>query len=136
MGCSVTPSTLLEAIGEALGTGAEVITRQEARADVFDLLGRPVARDLKPEGAGLEAGHFDVVLTDVNMPKLNGYELAKELRRQGCSIPIIGATANAMRGEEELCLAAGMNRCLVKPFALQALFNCLAPYQGITREAL
>ena len=53
-----------------------------------------------------------------------------------CLAPIIGATANAMRGEEELCLAAGMNRCLVKPFALQALFNCLAPYQGITREAL
>ncbi|EPN6727965.1 ATP-binding protein [Pseudomonas sp. GD03817] len=81
-------------------------------------------------------GRFDVVLSDVNMPRMNGYALARELRRQGCLAPIIGATANAMRGEEELCLAAGMNRCLVKPFALQALFNCLAPYQGITREAL
>lgn len=81
-------------------------------------------------------GHFDVVLTDVNMPKLNGYELAKELRRQGCSIPIIGATANAMRGEEELCLAAGMNHCLVKPFALRALFNYLAPYERAPHEVL
>ncbi|MEG0861440.1 MAG: ATP-binding protein [Pseudomonas sp.] len=81
-------------------------------------------------------GQFDVVLSDVNMPRMNGYALARELRRQGCTTPIVGATANAMRGEEELCLAAGMNRCLVKPFALQALFNCLAPYQGSTREAL
>ncbi|WP_433886394.1 ATP-binding protein [Pseudomonas vranovensis] len=93
-------------------------------------------------GDGIEAlqlwksGHFDVVLTDVNMPKLNGYELARELRRQGCSIPIIGATANAMRGEAELCLAAGMNHCLVKPFALRALFNYLAPYQETSNEAL
>src|SRR5471032_12604 len=81
------------------------------------------------------AGNFDVVLTDVNMPHINGYELARELRRQGCPLPIIGATANAMRGEADLCLAAGMNHCLVKPFALRALFNSLAPYARITHEA-
>ncbi|MEO8489982.1 ATP-binding protein [Pseudomonas sp.] len=81
------------------------------------------------------AGQFDVVLTDVNMPRINGYELARELRRQGCPLPIIGATANAMRGEADLCLAAGMNHCLVKPFALRALFNSLAPYARITHEA-
>jgi len=81
-------------------------------------------------------GAFDIVLTDVNMPKVNGYELTRELRRQGCSIPIIGATANALRGEEELCLAAGMNHCLVKPFVLRALFNYLAPYERALHEAL
>ncbi|MCK3865377.1 ATP-binding protein [Pseudomonas sp. B329] len=81
------------------------------------------------------ASNFDVVLTDVNMPHINGYELARELRRQGCPLPIIGATANAMRGEADLCLAAGMNHCLVKPFALRALFNSLAPYARITHEA-
>ncbi|NNA56109.1 ATP-binding protein [Pseudomonas koreensis] len=75
-----------------------------------------------------KTGTFDVVLSDVNMPKLNGYELAKELRRLGYVQPIIGATANAMRGEEALCLEAGMDHCLVKPFALRALFNCLLPY--------
>jgi two-component system capsular synthesis sensor histidine kinase RcsC len=67
---------------------------------------------------------------------MNGYELAKELRRRGCTVPIIGATANAMRGEEEQCLAAGMNHCLVKPFALRALFNYLAPYERAKNEAL
>ncbi|NYH11654.1 ATP-binding protein [Pseudomonas moraviensis] len=79
---------------------------------------------------------FDIVLSDVNMPRLNGYELARELRRQGCTTPIIGATANAMHGEEALCLAAGMNHCLVKPFTLRALFNYLAPYERAAHEAV
>jgi two-component system capsular synthesis sensor histidine kinase RcsC len=81
-------------------------------------------------------GAFDIVLTDVNMPRLNGYELAEALRRQGCTTPIIGATANAMRGEDALCLAAGMNHCLVKPFTLRALFAVLAPYERVAHEAL
>lgn len=84
----------------------------------------------------LKNGNFDVVLTDVNMPTVNGYELARELRRQGCVLPIIGATANAMRGEEELCLAAGMNHCLVKPLALRTLFHCLASYKSTAHETL
>ncbi|EJM84456.1 ATP-binding protein [Pseudomonas sp. GM67] len=79
-------------------------------------------------------GRFDMILSDVNMPRKNGYELARELRRMGCNVPIIGATANAMRGEEALCLAAGMNHCLVKPFTLQALHNQLAPYERTSNE--
>lgn len=68
---------------------------------------------------------FDVVLTDINMPNMNGYELTAELRRQGFRQPIIGATANAMREERERCMSAGMNDCLVKPVDLNALQNCL-----------
>ncbi|CAI8823429.1 MULTISPECIES: ATP-binding protein [Pseudomonas] len=81
-----------------------------------------------------QANTFDVVLSDVNMPRLNGYELAKALRRLGCTTPIIGATANALRGEEALCLAAGMNHCLIKPFTLRALSIVLAPYQRVAHE--
>ena len=81
-------------------------------------------------------GTFDVVLTDINMPRLNGYELTRELRRLGCSGPIFGATANAMRGEEDLCLAAGMDRCLVKPFSLTTLLDCLTPYDRVAPKRL
>ncbi|MFD4836606.1 ATP-binding protein [Achromobacter sp. NPDC058515] len=64
---------------------------------------------------------YDVVLTDVNMPRMNGYELARELRAMGATVPIIGVTANAMREEEERCLAAGMTSWLVKPIGLSTL---------------
>ena len=72
---------------------------------------------------------FDMILTDVNMPRMNGYELTEQLRRLGCALPIIGATANAMLDEAERCLSAGMDHCLVKPFTLRALYQCLQRYQ-------
>ncbi|TLX79032.1 response regulator [Pseudomonas nicosulfuronedens] len=68
---------------------------------------------------------FDVVLSDVNMPHLNGYQLAAALRQRGYRGPIIGATANAMHEENERCLAAGMNLCLLKPVDLRTLRQCL-----------
>ncbi|MGJ7515675.1 ATP-binding protein [Pseudomonas baetica] len=75
---------------------------------------------------------FDVVLTDINMPGINGYELTRKLRSIGCNAPIIGATANAMRDESDRCLGAGMQQLLVKPFGLGALFNCLQQYERVS----
>ena len=66
---------------------------------------------------------FDVVLTDVNMPIMNGYELAGAIRQQDSHIPIIGVTANAMREEGERCIAVGMNARMVKPMTLQTLWS-------------
>lgn len=64
---------------------------------------------------------FDLVLTDVNMPLMNGYELTKALRAHDRQLPIIGVTANAMREEGVRCLAVGMNAWIVKPLSLQTL---------------
>jgi two-component system capsular synthesis sensor histidine kinase RcsC len=77
-----------------------------------------------------EEGKFDVLLTDVNMPRMNGYELAARLRAMKVTQPIIGATANAMCDEGERCLSAGMNQCLIKPFTLHSLYDCLQHFQG------
>ncbi|PMZ21892.1 hybrid sensor histidine kinase/response regulator [Pseudomonas sp. FW306-02-F08-AA] len=66
-------------------------------------------------------GLFDMVLTDVNMPVMNGYELTKALRRNDADLPIIGVTANALRDEGERCAAVGMNAWLVKPLNLHTL---------------
>lgn len=68
---------------------------------------------------------FDVVLTDVNMPNMNGYEFAQALRKINTDIPIIGVTANAMRDEEDRCKAAGMSAWLVKPIDLKTLYQSL-----------
>lgn len=75
---------------------------------------------------------YDVVLTDINMPGMNGYELARQLRDQGCQAPIIGATANAMRDESDRCLGAGMQELLVKPFGLGDLYDCLQHYEKVS----
>jgi two-component system capsular synthesis sensor histidine kinase RcsC len=64
---------------------------------------------------------YDLVITDVNMPIMNGYELAKALRQHCVRLPIIGVTANAMREEGQRCLAVGMNAWIVKPLNLQTL---------------
>ncbi|PZW79249.1 two-component system capsular synthesis sensor histidine kinase RcsC [Pseudomonas sp. 2848] len=68
-----------------------------------------------------QPGLFDVVLTDVNMPLMNGYELARTLRQLDTQISIIGVTANALREEGQRCLEMGMNAWMVKPLSLHAL---------------
>ena len=82
---------------------------------------------------------FDLVLTDVNMPVINGYELATALREQDPELPIIGVTANAMREEGARCLEVGMSAWIVKPLSLQTLRNhllklCRPNWQGDTQE--
>ena len=73
-------------------------------------------------------GSFDVVITDVNMPKLDGYQLTRRLREVDPDVPIIGVTANAMREEGEQCLEAGMTVWLVKPLSLKILHQTLSDY--------
>ncbi|WP_206429740.1 response regulator [Pseudomonas chlororaphis] len=70
-------------------------------------------------------GTFDLVLTDINMPGMDGHQLARQMRRIGCAVPIVGATANTDPEEAARCLDSGMNLCLTKPVDLLSLFNSL-----------
>jgi two-component system capsular synthesis sensor histidine kinase RcsC len=73
----------------------------------------------------LEDAEFDVVLTDVNMPVMDGYEFAERLRLHNSALPIVAVSANALQEEGDRCIAAGMNAWLTKPISLHALFACL-----------
>ncbi|WP_104912362.1 hybrid sensor histidine kinase/response regulator [Pseudomonas sp. LG1D9] len=85
--------------------------------------------DVVPDGVQallqLELKAYDVLLTDVNMPLIDGYELADTLRQRDVDMPIIGVTANALREEGEHCIRVGMNSWLSKPMDIQGLYLCL-----------
>lgn len=72
---------------------------------------------------------FDLILMDVQMPIMNGYEATAQIRKHerntGKHTLIIGLTANAMKGDKEKCLEAGMDNYISKPVRMQELFTLL-----------
>jgi CheY-like chemotaxis protein/HPt (histidine-containing phosphotransfer) domain-containing protein len=100
----------------------EVLVRQ------LKLLG--LAADTAEDGsealAAWAPGRYAAVLADLHMPGMDGFALTRQLRVReaengGARTPIVAVTANAMRGEEERCLAAGMDAYLAKPVAIDRL---------------
>ncbi len=74
------------------------------------------------------ASPFDVVLLDMQMPTLDGYQTAARLRELGFRRPIIAVTADAMRGDRERCLEAGCNGYLAKPIDSLELLELVAKF--------
>jgi PAS domain S-box-containing protein len=102
----------------------EVLVRQ------LDLLG--VAADTVNDGvealAAWMSGHYAAVLVDVHMPRMDGHEFTRQVRKAesermpgGPRTPIVAVTANVMKGEEERCIAIGMDAYLAKPVSIEQL---------------
>jgi two-component system capsular synthesis sensor histidine kinase RcsC len=82
----------------------------------------------------LNRNTVDIVLTDVNMPNMDGYHLTQRLRQQHFTSPVIGVTANALAEEKQRCMEAGMDNCLSKPVTLETLEQTLAYYSQQVRR--
>jgi two-component system, sensor histidine kinase and response regulator len=84
-----------------------------------------LAEDGSQGVARVRAAHFDVVLMDCQMPVMDGFEATAAIRGlpdgRGLSLPIVALTANALEGDEQACLDAGMNAFMAKPYTLAAL---------------
>jgi two-component system, sensor histidine kinase len=72
--------------------------------------------------------HFDIILLDLQMPEMGGLEATRLIRASSSTcrnVPIIAVTADAVKGNEEICLAAGMNAFVTKPIDYQRLFQII-----------
>lgn len=98
-----------------------------------------VSRFIQVSGAGFEtacdgqeaiemiqAKDYDLVLMDLQMPRLDGYEAVVKLRAEGHVMPIVALTAHAMKEESVRCLAAGFNDYVTKPINPKALIRIVA----------
>ena len=95
-----------------------------------------VAGDGAAAVAQIEAGSFDLVLMDCQMPVMDGYEATRVLRGKGYAQPIVAMTANALFGDREKCIAAGMNDYLSKPIKRDTLAAALATWLKVTPAAI
>jgi signal transduction histidine kinase/HD-like signal output (HDOD) protein len=94
-----------------------------------------VARNGREAVEAWQGQRFDVVLMDVQMPELDGFEATAAIRAcegAGRRTPIIAMTAHAMKGDRERCLAAGMDGYVTKPFQVEALFRALEAVTNVT----
>jgi PAS domain S-box-containing protein len=77
-----------------------------------------------------DAGTHDLVLMDMQMPVMDGYEATRQLRERGYRKPIVALTANAMQGDEVQCRQAGCSHFLPKPIDIDGLFDLLVEILG------
>ena len=116
----------LEVAGGMLDAlGCEVVTASDGTLGVEHALGR----------------RFDVVLMDCQMPLMDGYEATRKIRaaeaaNQRAAVPIVAITANALPGDRERCLAAGMTDFISKPFTLRKLQAVMQAVTGIAGQAM
>nr|WP_255428221.1 PAS domain-containing protein [Ramlibacter cellulosilyticus] len=89
-----------------------------------------IANDGKEACEMAQRETYDLILMDCQMPEMDGYEATRRLREAGITAPIVAMTANAIKGDRERCIEAGMNDYLTKPMDLKTLRAMLARWIG------
>lgn len=126
--------------GARLLLAEDNVTNQKVAVLLLERLGCRV--DIAANGvealAALERATYDLVLMDCHMPELDGFDTTRLIRQReagGRHLPIIAMTANALAGDRERCLAAGMDDYLAKPVSQAALASTLGRWLPTTPTA-
>ena len=129
--------------GRALVVEDNAVNQEMARA-MLDMLGFTVStasNGREGVAAAVADPDLDLILMDCQMPVMDGLAAARAIRalegaaeRQGSRVPIVALTGNAMPGDREACVAAGMDDYLAKPFSLTALKAMLDKWTGGTAQ--
>lgn len=114
------------------------IVNQKVACRILQKLGCEVdvAADGQEALALWESGNYQLIFMDCHMPLMDGYQATEAIRTaedDGQHIPIIALTANAMKGEREICLAAGMDDFVSKPVRIDDLSKILRRYLSLAQ---
>ena len=107
---------------------AHVLRKAGAEVSVADNGQVAVDSALAAKHAGIA---FDIILMDIQMPVMDGYEATRQLRKAGYTNPIIALTANATTGNRQKCLDAGCNDFMTKPFVPSKLVAIVAKHLAL-----
>jgi PAS domain S-box-containing protein len=134
-------------INEARRRGIRILlaednaTNQQVALRIMEKLGfhADAVADGRQAVEALAAGSYDIVLMDVQMPVMDGFEATRAIRSGAAHvpnprIPIIAMTAHAMKGDREHCLEEGMDDYISKPIAPQALAEALEKWTALAPE--
>jgi CheY-like chemotaxis protein len=106
------------------------VFNQTVIKDTLENLVPGIEVDITPSGKAavekLQLQQYDLVLMDVHMPEMDGYEATRFIRNNlKLNLPIIALTASVIRGDLDKCTAAGMNGFIPKPFKRSELLDAL-----------
>lgn len=134
--CTMDAPSLKTQLSSLKGSGILVAEDNILNQEVLTGMLRPAGIIVDIASNGVEAvemykakkGFYELILMDIQMPYMDGYEAAKALREEGCAIPIIALSANAMKEDAEKSRDSGMNDHLNKPIDTEKLFELLLRY--------
>lgn len=160
----ISQSELLAAVGKALGVGSVLPASRPAAASLSDRAARPlrvllaedtpanqklVCRILERRGHAVDVAssgrlaiallcqqHFDLILMDVQMPEMDGFQATRAIRAltdpRKARLPIVAMTAHALKGDQARCLEAGMDGYIPKPINARELVEAIERYAEAT----